>query len=158
MWKISFKTFGGIWHVLIHYKCHYKFFKGCLPQILIGTFLNTLSHSSLWYHKVRMLLLKESWLTQFFSTKSQEFPVALSDPLYLTVVNSSLVFVCQDHSQFQTVRNVSFSHCFGGKMLTIQLFVSGNQVVFNWKCKHSWTDNSRDELGGWSKVSNFIDS
>ena len=23
---------------------HFKFFKGCLPQILLGTFLNTLSH------------------------------------------------------------------------------------------------------------------
>ena len=23
---------------------HFKFFKGCLPQILLGPFLNTLSH------------------------------------------------------------------------------------------------------------------
>ena len=27
--------------------CHFKFFKGCLPQISLGPFLNTLSHVSL---------------------------------------------------------------------------------------------------------------
>ena len=35
LWKIAFKKFGRPYH--------FKFFKGCLPQILLGLFLNTLS-------------------------------------------------------------------------------------------------------------------
>ena len=38
LWKIAFKMFGTIWSVY-----QFKFFKGCLPQILLGSFLNTLS-------------------------------------------------------------------------------------------------------------------
>ena len=33
--KIAFKTLGRPYH--------FKFFKGCLPQILLGPFLNTLT-------------------------------------------------------------------------------------------------------------------
>ena len=34
---------------------HFKFFKGCLPQILLGPFLNTLSQMSLnAYLKIRL--------------------------------------------------------------------------------------------------------
>ena len=29
-------------------KNHIKFFKGCLPQILVGSFLNVLSHMLIW--------------------------------------------------------------------------------------------------------------
>ena len=29
---------------------HFKFFKGCLPQILYGSFLNTLTQIIVWYH------------------------------------------------------------------------------------------------------------
>ena len=28
---------------------HFKFFKGCLPQILFGLFLNTLTHFRNWF-------------------------------------------------------------------------------------------------------------
>ena len=37
LWKTAFKIFEGIWSASL------KFFKGCLPQILLGPFLNTLS-------------------------------------------------------------------------------------------------------------------
>ena len=33
----------GLWSALGR-PYHFKFFKGCLPQILLGPFLNTLSH------------------------------------------------------------------------------------------------------------------
>ena len=36
MWKAAFRKFGRPYH--------FKFFKGCLPQILLGPFLNTLAH------------------------------------------------------------------------------------------------------------------
>ena len=42
MWKTAFKKFEGVWSALGFYPL--KFFKGCLPQILLGPFLNTLSH------------------------------------------------------------------------------------------------------------------
>ena len=39
---------------------HFKFFKGCLPQILLGLILNTLSHMFLgtltWHDKAQVLL------------------------------------------------------------------------------------------------------
>ena len=38
LWKTAFKMFETIWSV--H---HFKFFKGCLSQILLGPFLNALS-------------------------------------------------------------------------------------------------------------------
>ena len=42
-WKTAFKKFEGAWSALS--KPHpLKFFKGCLPQSLLGPFLNTLSH------------------------------------------------------------------------------------------------------------------
>ena len=34
--------YEGIWSVMRLYL--FKFFKGCLPQVLLGPFLNTLSH------------------------------------------------------------------------------------------------------------------
>ena len=37
MWKTAFKKFEVIWSV-------FSFFKGCLPQILLVPFLNTLTH------------------------------------------------------------------------------------------------------------------
>ena len=42
LWKTAFKKFEAIWSAY-----HFKFFKGCLPQILLGPFLNTLSHTLL---------------------------------------------------------------------------------------------------------------
>ena len=49
MWKTAFKKFEVIWSALEdHIIClrrpyHFKFFKGYLPQILLGPFLSTLS-------------------------------------------------------------------------------------------------------------------
>ena len=46
LWKAAFKKFEVIWSALV---ClgkpyHFTFFKGCLPQILLSPFLNTLCH------------------------------------------------------------------------------------------------------------------
>ena len=43
MWKTAFKKFEVTWSVLGR-PDHFKVFKGCLPQILLGSFLNTLTH------------------------------------------------------------------------------------------------------------------
>ena len=43
LWKTAFKKFDGIWSALSR-PYSFKFFKGCLPQILLGPFLNTLTH------------------------------------------------------------------------------------------------------------------
>ena len=40
-----FKNLKG--YGLLSRPYHFKFFKGCLPQILLGPFLNTLSHMTL---------------------------------------------------------------------------------------------------------------
>ena len=45
LWKTAFKKFDGIWSALSR-PYSFKFFKGCLPQILLGPFLNTLTHVS----------------------------------------------------------------------------------------------------------------
>ena len=34
----------NLWKTAKKFEAHVKFFKGCLPQILLGTFLNTLTH------------------------------------------------------------------------------------------------------------------
>ena len=41
MWKTAFKEFAGVWSALGR-PYPFMFFKGCLPQILIAPFLNTL--------------------------------------------------------------------------------------------------------------------
>ena len=49
LWKTNFNK---IWSDLVcpSRRYHFSFFKGCLPQILLGPFLNTLPHlNSLWY-------------------------------------------------------------------------------------------------------------
>ena len=38
---IPFKKFEGVWSAKADHS--FKFFKGCLPQFLLGPFLNTLS-------------------------------------------------------------------------------------------------------------------
>ena len=46
MWNTACRKFEGIivWYVLL--KDSYKFFKGCLPQILLSPLLNTLFHTN----------------------------------------------------------------------------------------------------------------
>ena len=46
LWKTTFKKFEGVWSACSK-PYPFKFFKGCLPQILLGPFLNTLSHMSI---------------------------------------------------------------------------------------------------------------
>ena len=41
LWKTAFKKFEKVWSAQAY---SFKFFKGCLPHILLGPFLNTLSH------------------------------------------------------------------------------------------------------------------
>ena len=41
--ETAFKKFEGAWSASSR-PYHFKYFKGCLPQILFGPFLNTLSH------------------------------------------------------------------------------------------------------------------
>ena len=45
LWKPSFKKFEGVWStfVCLSRPYHFKFFKGCPPQILLGPLLNTLN-------------------------------------------------------------------------------------------------------------------
>ena len=43
LWKTAFKKFERVWSALGR-PYPFKFFKVCLPQILLGPFLNTLSH------------------------------------------------------------------------------------------------------------------
>ena len=38
---------------------HFKFFKGCLPQILLGPFLNTLTHIVIFFRRHCKMLIKE---------------------------------------------------------------------------------------------------
>ena len=45
MWKTAFKNFEGTWSMSRPFL--FKFFKGCLLQILLGQFLNTLTHLTL---------------------------------------------------------------------------------------------------------------
>ena len=47
LWKTAFKKFEGVWSALG--RPHpFKFFKGCLSQILLGSFLNTLTQILRW--------------------------------------------------------------------------------------------------------------
>ena len=41
LWRTAFKKFEGVWSA-----SPFTFFEGFLPQILLGSFLNTLSHIS----------------------------------------------------------------------------------------------------------------
>ena len=43
LWKIAFKKFERVWSVSGR-PYPFKFFEACLPQILLGPLLNTLSH------------------------------------------------------------------------------------------------------------------
>ena len=46
------------WLICLSRSCHFKFFKGCLSQISLGPFLNTLSHLIRFLTQVFLLLLK----------------------------------------------------------------------------------------------------
>ena len=45
LWKTAFKKVEMIWFAYRPY--NFTFFKGCPPQILLGSFLNTLTHMKL---------------------------------------------------------------------------------------------------------------
>ena len=53
LWKTVFKKFEVIWYV----------YKGCLPQILLGPFLNTLSHMLLLKISYQFLVMSWRWLS-----------------------------------------------------------------------------------------------
>ena len=44
LWKTAFKKIEVSDMACLSRPYHFKFFKDCLPQILLGSFLNTLSH------------------------------------------------------------------------------------------------------------------
>ena len=45
LWKTAFKKFEVMWSASRPY--HFKIFKGCLPQMLLGSFLNTMTQMCL---------------------------------------------------------------------------------------------------------------
>ena len=51
LWKTAFKCLEGVWSALSR---PYTFtcFKGCLPHILLGSFLNILSHMMKLFTKI----------------------------------------------------------------------------------------------------------
>ena len=57
----TFKGFEGLWSALGR-PYHFTFFKGCLPQISLGPFLNTLSHFS---HFQKSLKIKKCYVYAF---------------------------------------------------------------------------------------------
>ena len=76
MWKTAFKTFEVIWSTSSNHITS-KNFKGCLPQVLLGSFLNTLSLIKLWqYFKVKMQL-------SFLLPRMPVWVLILSKTLYI---------------------------------------------------------------------------
>ena len=63
-----------------------KFFKGCLPQVLLGSFLNTLSHIFV-YERVYM------WITFVSLHKWKARATKMSDLLYSGRLSSRLTFI-----------------------------------------------------------------
>ena len=59
MWKTAFKRFEGVWSALGR-PYPFKILKGCHPHILLGPFLNTLSHMISIQKLVYMLLYFQS--------------------------------------------------------------------------------------------------
>ena len=71
LWKIVFKKFEGIYPTY-PIKC----FKGCLPQLLLGSFLNTLPHFFLSKFYVRTKCVPMIPNVGTRSSKLQVLPVA----------------------------------------------------------------------------------
>ena len=72
MWKTAFKKFEAVWSA--ESKPHsFRFFKGCLPQILLGQFLNTLSHIILVACRGNISIKKHSFVDVLQNTCSRKF-------------------------------------------------------------------------------------
>ena len=59
-----------------------KFSKGCLPQILLGPFLNTLSHITAWGKIAQILLTRTG---EILERKTKKFVTNLSDPMEVII-------------------------------------------------------------------------
>ena len=71
LWKTALKKFEGIWSRVPYGPYPFKFYKGCLPQILLGPFVNSLSQLFLIQFKLyahNMLVLCWNRFTVFFKT------------------------------------------------------------------------------------------
>ena len=68
-----------------HFKFHFKYFKGCLPQILLGPFLNTLTHI---FHQKKVLKEYEKY---FLFTEKSLFVLEIFKFLYFPLPSFSHV-------------------------------------------------------------------
>ena len=81
-----------------------KFFKGCLPQILLGSFSNTLTHISrntiklqdyeIKYHPTTKVILKNLKTTNNRRPSDSKSPIVTSDMKRITKIKSNPDLYC----------------------------------------------------------------
>ena len=81
MWKIALKIFERIWSALDPF----NFFEGCLPQVLIGPFWNTLSQVK-YLHVARKISVMTSLLAtrkSLCGPRSNWFCITIEELLFI---------------------------------------------------------------------------
>ena len=68
---------------------HFKFFKGCLPQILLGPFLNTLTHLFLNFI-ILMAFLLQTYIRNIINWVSKLFLRSMYLELWLQLIQKNL--------------------------------------------------------------------
>ena len=101
-------------------KHHFKYFKGCLPQIPLGLFLNTLSH-------IKMIL----W--EFGKTFSSHAPLkfAFLSRLCFTFYVWKQIFCISKVSISQKVKGFKIQNLFGTRKLAPKKFKKNSSKISN---------------------------
>ena len=90
---------------------HFRYFKGCLPKILLGPFLNTLAH---------MIMLSRGVFV-FFETKAQCWTVSFPDRVIELTAASAKVYLVGNFVMFallQLTKQCLLMVLFFGNILT----------------------------------------
>ena len=107
-----------------HFK-NLKLFKGCLPQILLGLFLNTLFHLLFWIISIHSKMCVLEAIRKFFSATKNSFQIIMCNYIQAITV---LLFNCYCTRNF-----ISFSP---SKHLLI--FKTKHLDIHKWP-KNAWT-------------------
>ena len=100
----------------------FKFFKGCLPQILLGPFLNKLTHLLIFYAAVTTLILKLS-ISRIFNTLKDLF---LKQPSQVFCKKSCSEKFCNIH------RRTLVLECLFNKVACLQSCNFNKKRLWNW--------------------------
>ena len=114
---------------------HFKFFKGCLPQLSHGPFLNTLSHLSIFIHQLNLSQINPLVFVIFFDNNRFLHSCYLQINSYIVLIPLEVFFGVENYYPLLLGRVATVTRIFWKKLIDafnqINLFTP-RQIKWRW--------------------------